>query len=592
MKLDHVKLHLIETMDDVRDFNAWFTAGPLQYGKMAFDCETTGLSPELDRVRLAQLGDGNEGWAFAWEGPLASSFVFTDAVTRFQGTLLAHNAPFDYAMFTKAGVKLDRSRIQCTRIKSHIQEPHLPTALKPQSRRHVDARSSQLQQELDEALARLGWDGIPVTFGPYWYYGALDPVLTYHLDEHHNQGLPPVAFDVENAVQFVLETMMRRGACVDVDYARHNQDLFKKFCADTAQWCRNEFGVSPGSDQSVLRVLEGAGYEFSKLTKSGALSLDKEVLEPIDHPLAVAVLKYRKITKLSSTYLDHYITKNLQGRIHCSINSVGARTGRMSVSEPNLQNLPKIQEGNKFANVVRNCIVARPDHTLVLCDFAQIETRLLAHLSQDPGLLAAFHSPEDFFVVLARQIFQDESLSKKDPRRNIIKTLVYAKIYGAGLAKMAKTLGLTYNAMVEIDDALNTTYPGIKLFQQQVYTEAARNKRETGVSFVICPLSGRRHIADPGKEYALVNYLIQGMAAFLFKIKLLELSNTEASDWMILPVHDEIILDVPDDRVDDCARILIQIMNDDKTLSVPVQAEVSTGKRWAEKKDYDVSRVA
>lgn len=591
MKLDHVKLHLIETYTDALDFQAWFTAGPMQHGKMAFDCETTGLSPEKDRVRLAQLGDGNDGWAFAWEGPLASSFVFTDAVNRFKGTLLAHNAPFDYAMFTKAGVHLDRSRIECTRIKSHIQEPHLPTALKHQSSRHVDNRSGQLQQELDEALSRLGWDGVPVTFGPYWYYGALDPVLTYYLDEHHSKDLPAAAFDVENAVQFVLETMMRRGAMVDVEYAKHNQDLFIKFCADTARWCKDEFGVSPGSDKAVLGVLQEAGYEFSKLTKSGALSLDKEVLEPIGHPLAQAVLKYRKITKLSSTYLNHYITRNIQGRLHCSINSVGARTGRMSVSEPNLQNLPRISDGDKFANVVRNCVVAREGHTLVLCDFAQIETRILAHLSQDPGLLAAFHSPEDFFVTLARQIFQDPLLDKKDFRRNIIKTLVYAKIFGAGLAKMAKTLGLTLNAMTDIDDALNASYPGIKRFQQEVYTIAAHNKRDTGTAFITCPLSGRKHVADPGKEYALVNYLIQGMAAFLFKIKLLELSNTEAGEWMILPVHDEIILDVPDEYVDDCAQILTQIMNDDKILSVPVQAEVSTGKRWAEKRDYAYSAV-
>lgn len=592
MSLEDVKLHLIETYEDARDFEAWLTRGPMQHGKLALDTETTGLSPEKDRVRLAQLGDKQEGWAFPCEGAFSWAGLYADAVSRFNGTMLMHNAPFDYAMLTKLGVRLDRGRIHDTRIKSHIQEPNLPTALKHQSSRHVHPQAASAQKELDEAISRIGWAGISVKFAPYWSYAALDTVLTSWLDDVHSAGLSQTAFEVENAVQFVLETMMRRGACVDVDYALSNQELFKRFCADTARWCVSEFGVSPGSDQNVLRVLEGAGYKFSKLTKSGALSLDKEVLEAISHPLAEAVLKHRRITKLSSTYLDHYITRSIDAKLHCSINSVGARTGRMSVSEPNLQNLPRISEGNKFANVVRNCIISRPDHTLVMCDFAQIETRLLAHLSQDPGLLAAFHSSDDFFVVLAKQIFQDPSITKKDTRRNIIKTLVYAKIYGAGIGKMAHTLGLPEQSMREIDDALNAAYPGIRAFQQRVYTEAAKNRRDTGVSFIVCPLSGRRHIADPGKEYALVNYLIQGMAAFFFKMKLLELDASGLGEWMILPVHDEIILDVPNDRVADCALALSRVMNDNLTFSVPVAAEISVGERWGEKKDYDLSRSA
>lgn len=584
--LNDVKLHLVETWEDTRNFQAWLTDGPMQHGRIAFDTETTGLSVQTDRVRMVQLGDTREGWAIPAEGPEGWTGLFADAMRRFTGTMYAHNAPYDYAMLNKLGITLDRARIRDTRIMAHIREPHMSTALKAQTSRHVDPAAGAAQRELDDAIAKFGWGGVSLKFIRYWTYAALDPVLTLHLADVHENQVSPHAFDVENSVQWVLESMMRRGALVDIEYALFQQARFKAFCEKTAQWCLDEFKVSPGSSASVVEILREAGYEFSKITASGAVSLDKEVLGEIDHPLAQAVLRYRQISKLSSTYLAYYINQSINGRIYPSINSVGARTGRMSVSEPNLQNLPTVSDGDKAASVIRNCIISRDGYTLVMCDFAQIETRLLAHLSQDPGLLAAFHSPEDFFITLARTIFQDDSIGKKDPRRNIIKTLVYAKIYGAGLAKMAKTLGMSMMRMQEIDDALHTSYPGIKRFQQNIYAEAVTSRNENGFSSVTCPLSGRVHIADPGKEYALVNYLIQGMAAFFFKTKLLALANTAAAEWMILPVHDEIILEVPDSRVDEAALILTQIMNDDQTLSVPVQAEVSYGKRWAQKKDY------
>lgn len=588
MSLDHVKLHLVENMDDMRAFDAWLLSGPLQHGKMGVDTETTGLSPEKDRVRMVQLGDLNEGWAFATEGPIASVAIATEAVKRFQGTMLMHNAPFDYAMLTRLGVSLDRSRIEDTRIKAHIQEPHMSTALKPQTTRHVDRAAGAAQKELDAAIAKWGWDGVPITLEAYWIYAALDPVLTCHLDAHHSVDLPLHAFEVENAVQFVLESMMRRGAYVDLDYAREYQQKFLLYCDQARQWVQDQYGVAIGSNLKIIQILQEAGYEFSKLTESGALALDKEVLGGIDHPLAKTVLKHRQISKLTSTYLDHYITESINSVIHPSINSVGARTSRMSSSNPNLQNLPRTDDNNKSANVVRNCITSRPRHTLIMCDFDQIEMRGLAHLSQDPALIAAFHAPQDFFISLAQMVFQDTTITeKKDPRRQLVKSVGYGEIYGAGVEKLALTARVSQQQAATAKAAWNTAFPGVHGFKQSVYQEAAENKRLTGKAFVTCPLSGRRHYCDPGKEYALVNYLIQGWAAFLFKTKILELSNTAASDWMILPVHDEIILDAPEDREEEAVDILEHVMNDYTSFSVPITAGVSIGKRWAEKRDYE-----
>lgn len=591
MTLDDVKLHLVETLDDANALYAWFLRGPQQFGKIAVDTETTGLSPERDIVRTVQVGDLTEGWCIPWTG---WSGLFTDIMNRFNGhQIQMHNAPFDYAFINKMGHRLPRHLITDSRIKAHILEPTMPTALKKQAARRVDPAAGAAQKELDDAIAKLGWGGVPITFGPFWQYAALDPVLTAHLDDDLSLQLTETdgwrAFEVENAVQFVLEKMMRYGALVDVDYAREQRVKFLDYCERAEKWCKDEYGVSPGSNAGVVKILQKEGFEFSKLTASGAVALDKEVLGGIDHPLAQTVLRRRQLQKLATTYLDHYIDHSVGGVLHPSINSVGARTGRMSVSSPNMQNLPRVSENDPAANIIRNCITARPGHTLVFCDFAQVETRLLAHLSQDPGLIAAFYSGEDFFVTLTRTIFQDQTIGKKDPRRNIIKTLVYAKIYGAGIEKMAKTLGMSVQRMREIDGALRAAYPGIKRFQDETQSTIIRNLRQTGTGFITCPLSGRRHITDKGMEYAGVNYLIQGMAAFFFKMKLLELDAAGLGEWMILPVHDEIILDVPSNEVDSVCRTLTKIMNDSTAFSVPIEAEVSVGPRWGEKTSWTMA---
>lgn len=576
-----MKLHLVEDFTDVVKLNDWFTAGPMQHGTIAVDTETEGLVPGRHKVRTVQVGDDNAGWCLPWVG---WSGMFTDLMNRFNGRVLMHNAGFDQPMISAMGYRIPWHQIEDTRVKAHILEPTMRTGLKAQAGRHVDPVANAAQRELEAALKKFGWGAVPIAFGPFWQYAALDPVLTFLLNKVLSQRLAEqdarYAFEVENAVLAPLSRMMENKAPVDVEYAREHYAKFMRYCDQMAEWCQSEYGVSPGSNQAVIGVLQQAGYVFSKGTAAGAVALDKEVLEGIDHPLAVAVLKRRQVQKLATTYLKHFIEESEDGLLRCSINSLGARTGRMSVSSPNMQNLPRASEDNPAANTIRNGIAARPGHTLVFCDFAQVETRLLAHLSGDPGLISAFHAPEDFFVSLARTVFRDDTITKKSPKRNVIKTWVYATIYGAGTEKQAKTAGIPVEEMRHIANEINAAYPGIKRFQAATLAEAMRDR------YVTCPLSRRRHPVDKGKEYAGVNYLIQGMAAFFFKMKILELDAAGLGEWMILPVHDEIILHVPDEHVPFVVQTLTTVMNDAKTFSVPIEAEVSVGQRWGEKSAY------
>jgi DNA polymerase I len=583
--LSKVKLRLIESTDDAFAFMRWLSEAESWTSRLAGDTETTGLNTRKDRVRLAQVGAGDMGWAIPFE---RWGGVFEEAMGKWKGTYLFHNAPYDWRMLRREGIVLDRARISDTRPSAHIIHPAGSTALKPLASKFVDATADYAQQDLDAAVKALGWDGVPVTFGPYWQYGALDTVLTWKLDEHVMPRIQAegaqAAYELENEVLWPITDMEDYGVHVDVAYAQHHYDEFMKYCDEVEKWCWDAYKVKPGSNSKIIEILRSEGYEFTKQTAGGAAALDAEVLSGIDHPLAKAVYKRRQLQKLASTYLSHYIEHaDGDGLIYPSINTLGARTSRMSMSGPNLQNLPRKSARNPAAQIIRNCVTSRygSGGMLIFCDFDQIEARALAHLSGDEAMIAAFQTGEDFFVNMARTMYQDPTIQKSDPRRQGTKNTMYASMYGAGPRKIALTAGITEEAAAHIYNLINSTYPVQAKWRIDVPLQAYRN--DPGNPYVQCPLTGRRQVAEKGKAYALVNYLIQGFAASLFKRKIVELSNTPAGRYMIAPVHDEIILDVPWEHVEETITTLRSVMNDFTLLRVPVTAGVSTGARWGQK---------
>lgn len=594
MSLDDVQVRLVDDLDDVEAFVTWMRSYAESGRPLGIDTESTGFYWHSgDYVRLVQVGDADLGWALPWD---RWSGLFAETMRIFNGPIDMMNSKFDWSFLAQAGVELPQHRIRDVGVMSHILEPHMSRALKNQAARYVDPRARASQGVLERAFAENGWTfaTVPTDYPGYWFYGGLDTVLTRRLADHHLplvEAQAPYAYEVENSYQWVAQKMEAHGAPIDVKYAQTYYDKFDDYCAEVEDWCHAEYGIKPGSNQAVVKILTEAGFEFTKATKSGAVSLDAEVLEHIDHPLAQAVLKRRQLQKLASTYLSFYL-ENTQsdGCVHPTLNTLGARTGRCSMDHPNLQNLPRRSERNPAATVIRNCVRARPGHTLLMCDFDQIEMRGLAIMSGDPGLIAAFAQPEDFFVTIARNIFSDPHLVKSDPRRQPTKNSMYAKIYGAGLAKQALTAGVSIEQMRFVNDSLNAAYPGIERFSRTIFNTAIERKSHNELGWAECPLTKRRHYADSGKEYALVNYLIQGWAAVLFKLKQLELDAAGLGGYMVAPVHDEIILEVPNDVLDDAVHTLGKIMNDTTSFPVPITASVSYGERWGEKKEWTNAR--
>lgn len=583
--LDSVKLHLVNTMDEVIKLHSWLGERRPVHA-LGLDTETGGFNRRSDALRLVQVGDGMHGWAIPWE---RWGGVFEDIFRRWDGRWILHNAPFDRAFLKREGVELPWSRIDDTMTMARINEPTYSMALKTQAARHVDSAAGGLQNELHGTSWT--WANVPITYKPYWLYGALDPVLTYKLFEYHHpitQRDAPEAYDLEMAVLAVTSRMEEYGAHVDRPLAAETYAKFMEFCKTVESWTVENYNVKPGSNAAVIKILEEAGFEFTKATASGAKALDADVLGDIDHPLAQAVLQRRQLQKMATTYLRHYVDDADENDLmHPSINTLGARTSRMSMSEPNLQNLPR-HGTSRAGEVVRNCINTRYEGgSLVMCDFDQIEARLLAHCADDSAMIGAFTSGGDFFVNLARQIFQDDTITKKDPRRQVTKNATYATLYGSGVRKFALTAGISESQARDFMLRWGALYPGVRRFQDMVGRTAAENREATGEPFVRSPFTNRKYVGERGKEYALVNYMIQGGAAEIMKRKLVEMDSAGLGEWMVVPVHDEIICDVPAAHIQDAAQIMKKVMNDVDLLKVPLTASVSRGTSWGVKRDFD-----
>lgn len=596
MSLDEVKgIHYIDNIETAWECQRWLST----CDEVAVDTEGTGLRTLIDKVRLLQFGDRQTAYCIPIDFPGWGAFG-ADMLKRFQGTFVAHNLTYDADMIRGTlGYSLPESRCHDTRLMSHVLESTGSTALKTLTRRLVDRRAGNFQHQLDDAMKAGGWNWatVPIDLEAYWMYGGLDTILTMQLkDELYPRVMAeaPKSYELELAVSWVARRMENKGVVVDREYTQALMDELSVYVEKAEKWCRDVHGVSPGTNAKIIEKLQSFGVEFTKMTDGGQYSLDKEVLESIDHPLAATVLGRRRAQKMVSTYLENYLKMSeWDGRIHPSINTVGGtdknpfepgggsgvRTGRMSMSDPNMQNVPT---RSKFGKKIRNCFLPSIDHQWAKADFAQIEMRVMTHMSGDPNMIAAFNSPGDFFVNLGIQLFHEPDFIKADPRRQLLKNGGYAKIYGAGIPKFAKTAGVPEDEAGKFMRDFDKTYERVPRWVKEVEAEGRANLNVYGEAFVRSPLTGRKHTADAGKLYTLVNYLVQGTAGEILKMKIVEADAAGLGPYMMIPVHDEIDFDVPNDNFDDVMETIGSVMNDDQLLSVPITSSIDVAQRWGE----------
>lgn len=594
MSLDGVQVHLVDDVETAYECKRWLST----LDKVALDTESTGLDKDRDFARLVQLGDAQRAYVIPieWDGWGALAI---ELVTKFEGEWILHNMTYDDAMLYNAlKIRLPRDRTHDTRFQAHVLESTGSLALKKLATRHVDPRAALLQDDLTDVFSRGGWTWatIPWNMEQYWSYAGLDTILTYQLDEYQRPLVAaeaPASYELELAVAWVCERMERRGVRVDRDYTRSFADELSAYVEEAEAYCRTHFGVYPGSNREVVTRLRRDGIEFTEFTeKAGVEKLDKDVLGRIDHPLAQVVLGRRRAQKMVSTYLSTYLQMSERdGRVHPSINTVGGtgknpfepggssgvRTGRMSSSDPNIQNVPV---RGAASTKIRRCFVPDPGEVWIKADFSQIEMRAMAHVARDERMIEAFRADGDFFVNLGRDIFHDPNFQKSDPRRQLIKNGGYAKIYGAGIPKFAATAGVTEEDARDFMQRFDTMYPGVPRWIRSVEREAQQRLSDEGEAYVRSPLTNRKFTASERKLYALVNYELQGMAGEILKMKIVEADHAGLGDYMLFPVHDEVDLSVPRADLNDVLDTVRTVMSDDRLLDVPITSSVDVGSHW------------
>jgi len=565
---------LIESWDEAAEFKRWLGE---RRPVLACDTETSGFDWWRGDLRLVQFGDARTGWAIPWDDWKG---MIREVLRDYDADIAFHNAKFDLHWLRQHGCEVQSRFVHDTAVMSKLLNPLALAALKNVAQRRIDPRASAGQSELKKAMTRAKWDwgSLPVDFVGYWAYGALDTVLTAHLFEDM---YPEVGskyrfvYDLEMANIDILGRVEDRGMRVDLDYCAEQQEKFGEYAEEAKAWLKATYDCA-ATGKSLATALQREGIVLTKTTDSGGWSTDKEVLEAIDHPIAATALKVRSAQKLAKSYFGKYLELADGDIVHPGINPMGAKTGRMSISDPSMQNLPR---GRR----VRDAIIAREGHTLFGIDYEQIEMRLITHFSEDPGLIAAFLQEGDFFTSMARQIYRDDSIEKSDDRRQITKNTMYAKGFGAGVKKMAATAGVPLAEMQSFVNMLEATFPGMPAFARRVQNEAVARKGPGINPHVFTQFGRRLEVEWADKAYVLVNAMIQGTAADILKNVIFELDQEGLADYLVLPVHDELIFDIPDAEVEELTRAIAEVMHRDE-YTVPLKVDGHTGQRWGELK--------
>jgi len=415
--------------------------------------------------------------------------------------------------------------------------------------------------------------------------GLLEPEL-------HKLGLWRLFSEVEMPLVPVLVTMERNGVALDTELLRQMAhrlgEQLLKLEAEIYNSIGHRFNInSPRQLSSVL--FEELGLPSAKKTKSG-YATGASVLEELRgvHPVIELILSYRQLSKLKSTYIDALpaLVNPKTGRVHTSFNQTRTATGRLSSSEPNLQNIPVRGE---MAREIREAFISPPGTYLLAGDYSQIDLRALAHLSQDPGLVTAFQQDADIHAATAAQLFSLKPAQVTPAMRRLAKTVNFGVIYGMSDYGLEQATELSRQEAAQFIAAYFEKYPGIKAYLETTKAEA----RQSG--YVQTILGRRRYIPEinaanrqvrEAAERMAINMPVQGTSADIIKVAMInlhrEMKRQKLKSKMLLQVHDELIFEVPREEMEIMRELVPGVMSTALALSVPLKVDIKAGTNWGE----------
>ena len=580
----------------------------------AFDTETTSvdaMSAEL--VGLSFSAEPHTGWYVPVghsEGTQLSRHEVLEALRPLFETetvpKCAHNANYDMTVLKNHGVEV-RGVTFDTMIAAALLGRR-SIGLKQLALNELGIEMTELSDLIGTGRSQISMAEVPIERAVD--YAAADADLTWQLRPRFEQEL-----DVKNSTRAmrevempllpVLVRMQESGVSVDAELLTqmsHNlgedmagiqnemyQTVGRPFNLNSAQQLSdvlfNQLRLPPTKKRQRGFATDASSLEGLKATLDAGRGgdVDPAARQVLDH-----ILEYRQLSKIKSTYTDSLpgLVNQKTGRIHTSYNQVGSATGRVSSNDPNIQNIPVRTE---LGNEVRKGFVARdyPDWTLLGADYSQIELRILAHISQDPALLQAFHDGQDIHAATASLVYGVSHDEVDSEMRRIAKILNFGVVYGISPYGISQRASLSVEEGKAFIDTYFGSYPGIRDYIDGIKAKAkSQGYVETlmGRKRYIPEINARNFAARSGAERVAINTPIQGTAADVIKLAMVILQDRMDEmglrSLMIIQVHDELIFEVPSDELEDMQAIVLDIMPRAMELAVPLEVDLKSGQNW------------
>ncbi|MDP1596287.1 MAG: DNA polymerase I [Methylotenera sp.] len=577
---------------------------------VCFDTETTSLDPML--AKIVGMSFSVEAGSAAYL-PLKHDYFDAPDQLDFAQTLAKVTPILENATIKKVGqnLKYDQHVLanhnialkgiaHDTMLQSYVFESHKTHGMDALAERHLGLQTISFEQVAGKGAKQVSFNQVTVEVAAE--YAAEDADITLQL---HQAMYPQIVADkkldyiysqIEMPSANVLFTIERNGVLIDRDMLNiQSNEIGTKLVALENQayaLAGQPFNLaSPKQLQEIL--FDKLGIKPLKKTPSGAPSTDEDVLQELalDHPLPKVLLEYRGLAKLKSTYTDKLprMINHATGRVHTSYNQAVAITGRLASSDPNLQNIPvRSAEGRR----IREAFIAPKGSHIISADYSQIELRIMAHLSQDAGMLQAFANNEDIHRHTAAEIFGVERDAVDNEQRRYAKVINFGLIYGMSAFGLAQNLNIERSAAQSYIERYFARYPGVREYMQNT-REIAKKKGyvETyfGRRLWVPEINSANGMKRAGAERAAINAPMQGTAADLIKLAMIavdkwlkdeKLNGKNLESKLIMQVHDELVLEVPDNELDLVKNTLPQLMQNVAKLDVPLLAEVGVGHNW------------
>ncbi|MGC9520482.1 MAG: DNA polymerase I [Anaerolineae bacterium] len=595
--------YLVHDVEELHELCSRLTKAPA----LAVDTETTDIDAVIaDLVGISVTDREGEAWYIPVRAPRGDLTIPLTSVVEHFGPILAdetcvkvgHNLKYDMKVLAQAGLPVAGPLFD-TMVGEWVLNPDSALGLKSQAWTRLGIQMTEITELIGSGRNQTTMDHVPLSaVTPYTCADADITLRLAHLIEPELKAREQDKLfrELEMPLLPVLVDMELTGIKLDAAWLQQlSQELsvrLETLEQSIFQHAGQAFNVN--STQQLSEVLFdrlGLSTRGTSKTKSGYYSTRASVLEGLkgEHPIVDDILEYRELSKLQSTYVDSLpaLVNPETGRVHTSYNPTGTVTGRISSNNPNLQNIPiRTEEGRR----IRRAFVAEEGWLLLGADYSQVELRVMAHVSKDSGLVSAFERGEDIHATTAAAIYGVPLDAVSYQMRSVAKAVNFGLIYGQSAFGLARQLGIAVDDAQAFIDRYFERFPGVRAYMEDIQRDAAER------GYVETLLNRRRYFpelmngsrASTRQRQAAVrmaiNTPIQGSAADIIKLAMIRmhevLKERALRARMLLQVHDEVVLEVPEDELDAVAEIVRDTMENAIDLDVPLKVDVETGPNW------------